>query len=269
MRLENVSEENLDDLFEICSGYRAFAPRDDPTLEKGREIKRRLLLDMLDMHGPCAKIAYLDGRPAAQILFHPEETVPYIHDPREDAVHLQCIYSPFPGSQRRGAGAALMKDLVGECSSGLSCLGGRPCGFLVTRPFAHEGDLSLSEFYGKYGFRQGFLEMFLEVGGGYAPRMASEYRPLAEDLDKTVILYNPLCEWGYFAAQKIKESIQGLDPGLTVETFDIWERPEEYLKRPLPRVTSARVMVNTQVNNVSFWTDREAFMQSVKETLGK
>jgi len=76
MRLENVSEENLDDLFEICSGYRAFAPRDDPTLEKGREIKRRLLLDMLDRHGPCAKIAYLDGRPRPRYFSTPRRRCP-------------------------------------------------------------------------------------------------------------------------------------------------------------------------------------------------
>lgn len=269
MRLENVSEENLDDVFEICSGHRAFAPRDDPTLEKGVEIKRQLLLDMLDRHRPCGKIAYLDGKPAAQILFHPEETIPYIHDPRKDAIHLQCIYSPFPGSQRRGAGAALMKDLVDECKTGLSCLRGRPCSFLVTRPFPHEGDLSLSEFYGKYGFRQGSQEMFLEIKGDYVPREASEYNPLPEDLDKTIILYNPLCEWGYFAAHKIKELIQELDQDLPVKAFNIWERPEEYTKRPLQRVTSARVIVNTQVNNISFWTNREAFLRNVKEILGK
>lgn len=269
MRLEDVSGEKLDDFFEICSGCRAFAPRDDPVLVKGVEIKRRLLLNMLDRHGPCAKIAYLDGKPVAQILYIPEETMPYIRDPRKDVVHLQCIYSPFPDTQRRGAAAALMRDLIKECETGLSILGGRPCSFLVTRPFAHEGDLSLSEFYGKYGFSQGSQEMFLEIKRDYGPRKAPNYQPLPEDLDKTVILYNPLCEWGYFAAHRIKELIQEWGPGFIVKTFNIWERPEEYLKRPLPRVTSARVIVNTRVNSVSFWTDREAFMYSVKETLGK
>jgi hypothetical protein len=269
MRLEDVSEENLDDLFEICSGYRAFAPRDDPVLGEGIEIKRRLLLDMLDRHGSCAKIAYMDGKPVAQILFIPEETMPYISDPRRDVIHLKCIYSPFPGTQRRGAGGALMRDLVDECETGLSCLGGRPCSFLVTRLFAHEGDLSLSEFYGKYGFMEGPQEMFLEIKREYVPREASGYQPLPEDLDKTIILYNPLCEWGCFAAHKIKELIQGLYPDLPVKTFNIWERPEEYMKRPLQRATSARVIVNTQLNTINFWTNREAFLRNVKEILGK
>ena len=269
MRLEDVSEENLDDLFEICSGYRAFALRDDPVLGEGVEIKRRMLIDMLDRHGPCAKIAYMDGKPVAQILFIPEETMPYIHEPRKDAVHLQCIYSPFPDTQRRGAAAALMRDLIDECETGLSSLGGRPCSFLVTRPFAHEGDLSLSEFYGKYGFRQGSQEMFLEIKRGYAPREACGYQPLPEDLEKTVILYNPLCEWGFYAAHKIREFVNGLDPGLPVEVFNIWDRPGEYLKRCFQTVTSARSIFNTRENNVGFWADREAFLRNVKEILGK
>ena len=268
MRLEDVSEENLDDLFEICSGHRAFAPRDDPLLLKGVEIKRRLFLDILDRHGPCAKIAYIDGKPVAQIIFIPEETMLYIHDRRKDVIHLQCIYSPFPETQRKGAAAALMRDLINECETGLSCLGGRPCSFLVTRPFAHEGDLSLSEFYGKYGFRQGSQEMYLGVKGGYAPREASDYKPLPEDLEKTVILYNPLCEWGFYAAHKIQEFVEGLDPGLPVEAFNIWERPEEYMKRPFQTVASARSIFNTREVG-GFWADREAFLRKVKGILGK
>jgi len=269
LRVGNISEENLEDVFKICSWNRAFAPRDDPILEKGMEIKRQWLLDMLERHGSCTKIAYLDGNPVAQILFYPEETIPYIHDSRKDVVHLQCIYSPFPDSQRKGAGAILMKDLVDTCEAGLSCLRGRPCSFLVTRPFPHEGNLSFSEFYGKYGFRQGTQEMFLESRGDYVPREASEYRPLLEDRDRTVILYNPACEWGYFAAFKIKGLLQEMDPDLPVEVFNIWERPEGYMKRPLQKVTSARVIVNTQLVNSSFWADKEAFRREAEEALGK
>ena len=77
----------------------------------------------------------MDGKPVAQILFYPEETMPYIREPRKDVIHLQCIYSPFPDTQRKRAGAALMRVLINECETGLSCLGGRSCSFLVTRPF--------------------------------------------------------------------------------------------------------------------------------------
>jgi len=61
MRIEDISEKNLDDVFKICSSNRIFAPMDDPILEKAREFKRQWLLDMLEQYGPCTKIAYLDG----------------------------------------------------------------------------------------------------------------------------------------------------------------------------------------------------------------
>jgi len=67
--IEDVSEENIDDVFKICSWDRAFAPNDDPVLERGMEARRRWLLDMMVQHGPCAKIAYQDRRPVAQIVF--------------------------------------------------------------------------------------------------------------------------------------------------------------------------------------------------------
>ena len=76
MRVEDISEENLEDIFKICSWNRSFAPRDDPILGKGIAIKKRLLLDMLERHGPCAKIVYMDGKPVAQILFIPRRRFP-------------------------------------------------------------------------------------------------------------------------------------------------------------------------------------------------
>jgi len=264
--VENLSEENLKDVFKICSWDRAFAHNDDPVLERGREIKRRWLLDMLEQHGPCAKIAYLDGRPVAQIVFYPEEAIPYIADPRKDVVHLQCIYSPFPDAQRRGVGTALMKDLLDECRSGLSFLWGRPCSFLVTKPSPHEGDLPLDDFYEKYGFRQGSQEMFLEIGGKYVDRGTPEYRPLPEDHGRIIVLYNPACEWGAFLAYKVEEI--GKEVDLPVETFNIWEKPEAFMKRPIDRVTSGRVIVNTKLlEGGLFWSDQNAFRRVLKETL--
>jgi len=267
--IEDVSEENIDDVFKICSGDRAFAPNDDSVLGISREIKRRWLLDMLEQYGPCAKITYLDGRPVAQIVFYPEEAIPYIADPRKDVVHLQCIYNPFPEAQRKGVGTTLMKALLDECRSGLSSLGGRPCSFLVTKPFPHEGDLPLGEFYEKYGFRQGSREMFLEIGGKYVERETRDYRPLAEDRGRIIVLYNPACEWGPYLAFKVEEIGHEIDPDLPVETFNIWESPEAFMRRPLNRVTSGRVIANAKLLVGSlFWTDQNAFRQYLEKALG-
>lgn len=265
LRIEDISEENLEDVFKICSHNRF----DGPIHKMGIEVRRRWLVDILGQHGPCVKIAYLDGRPVAQIVFYPEETMPYIKDPRKDVVHLQCIYNPFPKAQRKGVGAALMKDLVEECKSGLSSLGGRPCSFLVTRPGTSEGDLPLSEFYEKFGFRQGSQEMFLEINGKYAAMENREYRPLPEDRGRIIVLYNPACEWGYFLAFKIRELGQGIDPDFPVEILNIWERPETFRKRPLKNVISGRVIVNAKlIEGGVFWTDQDGFRRLVKETLG-
>ena len=273
LKVTNISKENLDDVFKIC--VRAFEicshnKFDCRLYKKGMEVRRRWLIDMLEQHGPCAKIAYLDGRPVAQIEFCPEEAIPYIRDPRMDVVDILCIYSPFPEAQRKGVATTLVKDLVDECDSGWSCLGGRSCRFVVTLPFPSEGKLSLPKFYEKCGFRQGHKEMFLEIKGKYVLRDIPEYHPLPGDLDRTTILYNPACEWGYFYASKVEELIQEMDPDHPVEIYNIWERPEEYMKRSLHRVTAGRAIVKGQViSGGIFWTDREAFRREVEEALRK
>ena len=58
LRIENISRENLKDVFKVCSGI---SMPSDPILEKGRELKRQWLLDMLKRNGSGTKIAYLDS----------------------------------------------------------------------------------------------------------------------------------------------------------------------------------------------------------------
>ena len=161
LRVEDISEKNLDDVFMFCSRNRPWAPMDDPG-EKARDLKRQWLLEMLERYGPCTKIAYIDEKPVAQITFYPEEAIPFLHNPRKDVVNIKCIYNSHPEARRKGAGAALLKALVDEGHSGLECLGGRHCRFVVTRPFPHEGDLPLADFYDKYGFKQG---RSIDLGG--------------------------------------------------------------------------------------------------------
>jgi len=98
---------------------------------------------MLKQQGPCAKIAYQDGRPFAQIQFCPEEMMPHVSDPRKDVVSILCTYSPIPEAQRKGGATTLVKTLLEECDSGLSCFGGMPCRFVVTLPFPVDGKQSL------------------------------------------------------------------------------------------------------------------------------
>jgi len=270
LRVEDISEDNLEDVFKICSWDRAFAPKGDPVLEKGRELKRQWLLDMLERHGSCAKVAYLDEKPVAQILFYPEKAVPYLHHPRDGVIYLKCVFNSSLGAQRKGVGATLMKALIDECRTGLDCLGGRPCRFVVTRPFPHEGDLPLADFYEKYGFRQGQQEMFLEINEKYAPMDIPELSPLPEDRGRTILLYNVNCEWGYYYANTARDLIQSRHPDHPVEVFNSWEEPEEYKKRGGEwMLIAAAILVNGKVpeNPFIFWVDREAFLRNVEEAM--
>lgn len=57
-------------------------------------------------------------------------------------------------------------------------------------------------------------------------------------------------------------------PGHPVEIYNIWENPEEYLKRSLQSVMAGRAIVTGQViSGGIFWTDRKAFLQEVEDAM--
>ncbi|MBN2334433.1 GNAT family N-acetyltransferase [Candidatus Bathyarchaeota archaeon] len=269
--IEDLSKRNLDDAFGICSNAVRINPEDtvdSKIYREGVEAKRRWLLGWLEEEGCCGKIAYLDGRPVAQIQFFPEERTPYISEPRKGVVGIRCVYNAVAEARRRGVATALVKTLTDECMSGLACLGGGRCSFVATLPFPAEGRASMPKLFEKCGFSQGNREMYLEVGGEYASREVPECSLVPGDMDRTIILYNSACEWGYFQAINARDIVQGMAPDHTVEVYDIWQSPEEYMKRSLHRVVSARVTVKGEaIRGGIFWTDRAAFIREVEEAL--
>ena len=190
IRVENVSKQNLEDLFKICKCAFKISPlnKSDYLLyKKSEEARKQWVTNILEQQGSCAKIAYLDGNPVAQIVFCPEETIPFINNPRKDVIDILCIYNPFPEARRKGAAAALIKDLLDECNSGLSCLSGKRCKFVVTLPFPTEGNIALPRFYERCCFRQGHNEMYHEIENKYIAKEIPEHHILDRDLDKTII----------------------------------------------------------------------------------
>lgn len=143
MKVENLDEGNVDDVFKICS----HGMLDDPIQQRGIELKRRWLLEMLKRYGPCTKIAYIDGRPVAQILFYPEEAIPSFTHQRRGIVLIHCAYNPFPEAQGKGAGTALIESLIYDCKTGIPCPGGGHCRFITARPFNTGVGTPLAEFY--------------------------------------------------------------------------------------------------------------------------
>jgi hypothetical protein len=255
--VKDVGEGNIENVFRVCSHSRL----DDPLQRKGMEMKKAWLLRMLKEHGPCTKIAYLDGRPVAQILFYPEEAAPFIPNPRNGAVVLNCAYNPFPEARGKGAASSLVRSLAKEAGAGLKCLRGKPCSFIAAKPFETGEGLSMTEFYARYGFSRADSEMYLEISGKYQPRDQLPYKPQEEDEGKTIMFYDPMCEWGYGFAVRVRDLIHDVEPGYPFEMVDPWERPGESVKRG-----NQQLIVNGHVMQ-SFWTDREAFRREVEEAI--
>lgn len=257
LRIEDLTENNLDDVFNVCS----YGRLDDPLQIKGIALKTRWLIDTLEKHGSCTKIAYLNDRPVAQILYFPEELAPSIADPREGVVALHCAYNPFSEARGRGAGKALMGKFLAECDSGLKILSGKTCSFVVARPYTTGVGLPLGEFYSKHGFLQGEDEVYFEVRKAYRPRATTEYDPLPEDRGRAFMFYEPVCEWGYPFAVQVKDYLRNIDPDLPIKLINSWEEPDKFIKRG-----SKQLIVNaTEIK--SFWTEKESFRREVEEAL--
>lgn len=257
IKVEDLLEENMEDVFRVCSHGRL----QDPLQRRGMELKKRWLLEMLDRYGPCTKIAYLEERPIAQLLYYPEEIIPHIEKPRKDVIHIHCVYNPFPEVRGKGGASALVRALLEEAERGMEMLGGRRCRFIVAKPFNTGEGIPLEAFYASKGFRWGIGEMYLEVSAPYEPKECGVYKPLSSDRGRAVILYSPLCEYSYPFALKVREIIWEVNPGLPITLIDIWRQPEEASKRG-----GETIIVNSRPIR-TWWGDRENFKEEVKRAL--
>lgn len=265
LNIMDVSSENMDDVFKVCSN--ANRPDDEFTV-KGRAIRTKWLMKMLNEYGSCLKIAYLDEKPVAQLLYYPESVMSFIHDPRNDVIHIQCVYTPFPETQGKGAGAALIRSLIRDAAQGMQILDGRPAQFIVAYPFLSEEGILLSDFYKKMQFNEGVDELFYEINGSYSPRKIPDYTPLPMYKDSIVIFYNPTCEFGYFYANHVKQILKKNFENIPITIYNVWDNYSEYLKRPSKAIIAARVIVNQQtVDDYLFWTDIEGWLEDIREKL--
>ncbi len=246
--------EGFGDVFEVCS------PDAEPgsKLMEGRRLRESWLRETLRDHGPFTKVAYLDGRPVSQIMYYPEAALPYIADSRGGVVRIECVYSRVHG---KGAGSALLEDLVREAGEGVESLRGEPCRFLVTEPFSTGEGLDLKEFYERSGFREGDGEMYLEINGDYEPRRRTVYTPLEEDAGRAVVIYNINCEYSVGFAEGVKRLIHEIEPGYHVEIINMWTGPQESSRRG-----NELVIVNKRPIK-SYWRTPE-FRQEVEAAIG-
>ncbi|MGQ9725724.1 MAG: hypothetical protein ACUVQL_01175 [Candidatus Bathycorpusculaceae bacterium] len=230
IKIENLQESNIDDLIYVCSSKRL----SDPIHKQGIKVKKKWLLEMLTKYGSCAKIAYYKNKRAAQILYYPEEADVTKAHKRENVLLINCVYNPTSEAQKRGIGTKLLQSLIKDAKQRKTCLGNKPCEFILAKAFNTGEFLPLPDFYKKNGFiptPEGNM-FYLPIEGKYEPILPiGNYEPLPEDKNKAIIFYGPICEFGYPFAKRIEELIREVAPNIKVEIINEWEKPEEYIKR--------------------------------------
>jgi len=261
VRIENLQNSNIEDLIYVCSSKKL----SDPIHQQGISLKRQLLQEMLEKYGSCAKIAYYNENPVAQILYYPEKADVSRATRREGVLIINCIYNPTSEAQKLGIGTKLLQSVIQDAKQRKTCLGNKPCRFILAKAFNTGEALPLPNFYSKNSFMQtpeGNM-LFLPIEANYEPTpVLGSYKPLQEDRNKAIIFYSPICQFGYPFAKKIGEIIKEVVPTIKIEMINELEKPEEAIKRG-----NWWLMVNAKPIH-TFFMETEKFKEEIKQAIG-
>jgi len=260
IRIENLQDSNIDDLIYVCSSKKL----SDPVHQQGVKLKKQWLRKMLRNYGSCAKIAYYNEKPAAQILYYPEEADVTKAYTRKNVLIISCIYNPTLEAQKKGIGTKLLQNLIQDVKQRKTCLGTHSCKFILARAFNTGEFLPMPEFYKKNGFiptPEGDM-FYLRIEGDYEPTPSvGNYEPLPEDKDKAIIFYGSSCQFSYQFAKKIEELIREVTPNIKIEIINEWEKPEESIKRK-----NWWLIVNAKPIQ-TFFMETEKFKNEIKQAV--
>jgi hypothetical protein len=257
--VKDLDEACIEDVFRVCS----HTSMDKPLQRVGIEQRRGWLMRMLADYGPCAKVAYIEGKPVAQLEFMPEMAIPFIPRARRGVVQLKCVYNPFTEASGKGAATALIRALIEDCEKGLASLKGEPCSFIAAEPFNTGEGTPMAKLYSANGFETAGGEMYRLIRGNYVAPTPVTYQPSPDDMDRAVALYNPTCEYSYSFAVRVKEFIKEVAPLLEVDLIDQWENPKESMRHG-----NHWLVVNATPIKGS-WVDKEGLRAEVKTALEK
>ena len=262
IRIEDLTESNIDDLIRVCSSKRL----SDPVHAEGVKVKKLWLLEMLRKFEPVSKIAYLNDEPVAQILYCPENSNPASFNRRKGVLNILCIYNPTPATQKLGVGTKLLQSVIDDAKRGKTCLGKEKCAFILAKAFNTGELLPLSEFYRKNGFlnTESDDSLYLPVEGNYERgKRVGEYEPLVEDKNRAVIFFSPQCQFSYQFAVKISDIIKEAAPKISIEIINEAERPDEFVKRK-----GCALVVNGSPIR-TFFMESEKFREEIRQALHK
>jgi hypothetical protein len=191
-------------------------------------------------------------------MYYPETAVPYYKNPRHNVIEIICAYRAKEDA--KGAGTLLLKNLIYEAKTGIKCLGGEPCDFLVASPFNTGEGTSLRNLYLGNGFIEAGDELYLKLNRKYYPRARETYDNPEADIGKAYIFYDMNCEYGWLFAVNIERIIKDIDDSLEIIKINKFANPLESMKRG-----NTLVSVNGKVIK-SYWRSHE-FIVEVKDSL--
>ena len=254
IKIVDINKTNYNDVFQVCS----INNLDDPVIQSGSELKREWIKQNLDDFGPFIKMAYQGDEPIAQILFYPETAVPYYINPRPRVIEIICAYRVK--EEAKGAGTLLLLNLIDEAKTGIKCLSGEPCDFLVASPSNTGEGTSLRKYYMDNGFQEADIELYLELNRKYYPRSLETYENPEEDIGKAYIFYDMNCEYSWRFTVNIEKLLGDIDDSLEVFKINRWIDPHASIKRG-----NTLVSVNGKAIK-SYWRSAE-FVEEVKDAL--
>jgi hypothetical protein len=257
IEVKDVTKENIDDVFHVCSRNKL----EEHLQKEGICIKREWLKEMIEKYGTITKIAYFNNEPSAQMLYYPEDALPYIQNPRSNVVKIECIYNSNPKAQGKGVATELLINLLSEAKSGIECLEGKSPEFIVVNAFNTGEGITMEDFFLSKGFNKVKKELYYEINGKYYPREKIKYKSRKEDKDKSIVFFNRNCEYSYPFAIRIKKELKNIDPDLPIEIIDVWDKPDEMAIRGENMVIVNSKTIRSHIGN------KEAFTTEVKEAL--
>ncbi|HEY3315752.1 MAG TPA: GNAT family N-acetyltransferase [Bacillota bacterium] len=225
--IRDVAPTLIDDLIAVCSKEHAV----QPIHTEGARIKREWLTEVIRANGPIAKIAYLDRKPAAQLMFYPEDAGPRT-PARRDVIVLYCVYTGAPEHRRQGLGSALLENFLEEVRTRkLKAMAGRQVRFIRAPLFDSGEGQSMSDLYRRFGFApgpDGTREMYLEVHGKYERAKARSVTGRRGNLlpsGRALVFYTPHCQWSYVFADQMAKQIREASPKHEILFVDSWRDP--------------------------------------------